>query len=209
MDSLAQSRESEYGIHEVSKRILSILLQRLEGFHGKSNSIMICTTNRKVDLDKALLSRFDLMISYQLPDEDTRKAIFQRYAKHLASLKPSSVASSSAFSGFFGSSTSSSQKETNANVVPDENFYEALAKASNGLSCRDIKEACEQAERICASRIVQKHVINGEKNGAKWDKQTIPLDWLPNLNDYLQTIETKQLEHRSTTAARQQPYSSI
>ena len=48
---------------------------------GKCNSLIICATNRPQDLDAALLSRFDLMIKYNMPDAKTRIAIIQRYAK--------------------------------------------------------------------------------------------------------------------------------
>ncbi len=130
IDSLAQSRESEAGIHEVSKRILAILLQRIEGFHGKGRSVLVCATNRKQDLDKALLSRFDLVIPFDLPDRPTRHEILRRYAK---------------------------QFEAAAVRAGDENPYSVMAAATEGMSCRAIKEVCEQAERVCASRLVAEH----------------------------------------------------
>ncbi len=40
---------------------------------------LIAATNRREDLDAALLSRFNLTIRFDLPDEETRKAVFQRY----------------------------------------------------------------------------------------------------------------------------------
>lgn len=84
IDSLAPSRDSETGIHESSKRILGILLQRIEGFHGKGKSLLVSATNRKQDLDRALISRFDLMIQYPLPDTHTRSEVFKRYAKQFS-----------------------------------------------------------------------------------------------------------------------------
>lgn len=45
--------------------------------------MLICATNRKQDLDPAMLSRIDLSIPFNLPDLQSRVAIFQRYAKHL------------------------------------------------------------------------------------------------------------------------------
>merc|ERR1711907_231127 len=47
--------------------------------------LVICATNRKKDLDPALVSRLDLSIRFELPDAPTRSAIFQRYAKQLSS----------------------------------------------------------------------------------------------------------------------------
>lgn len=45
--------------------------------------MLICATNRKQDLDPAMLSRIDLSIPFDLPDQHSRAAIFKRYAKHL------------------------------------------------------------------------------------------------------------------------------
>ena len=67
-------------MHEASRKILSVLLQRIEGFKGKGKSLLICATNRQFDLDSALLSRFDVIIKFELPDFSTRIKIFQRYA---------------------------------------------------------------------------------------------------------------------------------
>jgi len=46
--------------------------------------LLICATNRKQDLDAAMLSRIDLSVRFELPDEHSRVAIFQRYAKQLS-----------------------------------------------------------------------------------------------------------------------------
>lgn len=202
IDALTQSRDSENGIHEVSKRILSILLQRLEGFHGKSKSLLICTTNRKQDLDKALISRFDLIIPYDLPDHNTRMEIFRRYAKQF----------------------------TASNISTAESPYQLLAKASEGLSCRDLKEACEQAERKCASRIVRARMQqrNSGSNASsptstgKWLQSIIPggqqpqehgketVSDVPLLDDYMQALHLKALERKhAQSLTDHQPFSSV
>ena len=61
VDALATSR-NQSGMHEATRRMLSVLLRRLDGFRqdGKG-TLTVCATNRKSDLDAALLSRFDLM----------------------------------------------------------------------------------------------------------------------------------------------------
>ena len=122
VDGLAGSRDSG-GMHEATRRLLTTILQRVEGFHGKSKSLLVCATNRKQDLDAALLSRFDLSIHYDLPNPAARLAIIKRYAKQ------------------FTSSAASLQQ---------------LVDESGQMSCRDIKEACEQAERRWASRLIRK-----------------------------------------------------
>ena len=82
IDALVGNRDNAQ-MHEATRRILSVILQRVEGFSGRGKNILICATNRRQDLDKALLSRFDVCIRYELPDTDTRRAIFKRYAKQL------------------------------------------------------------------------------------------------------------------------------
>lgn len=83
IDSLATSRES--GLHEATRRILSTLLRKIDSFESDGEVLVICATNRKKDLDPALVSRIDLSIRFELPDITTRAKIFQRYAKQLSS----------------------------------------------------------------------------------------------------------------------------
>uniref|UniRef100_A0AAV1V1L9 AAA+ ATPase domain-containing protein n=1 Tax=Peronospora matthiolae TaxID=2874970 RepID=A0AAV1V1L9_9STRA len=120
IDALAGDR-SGGTMHEASRRILSVLLQKVEGFASAKKTTVVCATNRKQDLDAALISRFDLSIRYNLPDEKTRQAVFARYAKQLS----------------------------------DEELSQ-LAAVSPHLSCRDIKEICEYAERKWASKVLKK-----------------------------------------------------
>jgi SpoVK/Ycf46/Vps4 family AAA+-type ATPase len=74
VDSLATSRES--GLHEATRRILSTLLRKIDSFESDGEVLVICATNRKKDLDPALLSRTDLSIRFELPDASTRAQIF-------------------------------------------------------------------------------------------------------------------------------------
>lgn len=83
VDSLATSREA--GLHEATRRILSTLLRKIDSFESEGEVLVICATNRKKDLDPALISRLDLSIRFELPDAPTRTQIFQRYAKQLSS----------------------------------------------------------------------------------------------------------------------------
>lgn len=66
IDALAQSREGE--MHEASRRILSTLLRKIDSFESNTNVLLICATNRKQDLDPAMLSRIDLSVKFELPD---------------------------------------------------------------------------------------------------------------------------------------------
>lgn len=133
-------------MHEASRRILSVILQRIEGFttptskSSKSSSpnnpevfvgnIVVCATNRLSDLDSALLSRYDVIIHYSLPDAETRKLIFKKYAKQLSRLT-----------------------------------LNELSDLSAGFSNRDIKEVCEYAERSWAAKIIEQADVTAMKNG--------------------------------------------
>lgn len=82
IDSLATSRES--GLHEATRRILSTLLRKIDSFESDGEVLVIAATNRKKDLDPALVSRTDMSIRFNLPDASTRALIFQRYARQLS-----------------------------------------------------------------------------------------------------------------------------
>ncbi|KAE8689688.1 P-loop containing nucleoside triphosphate hydrolases superfamily protein isoform 2 [Hibiscus syriacus] len=81
VDSFATARGGE--IHEATRRILSVLLRQIDGFEQDKKLVVIATTNRKQDLDPALISRFDSVIVFGLPDEHNRQEIAAHYAKHL------------------------------------------------------------------------------------------------------------------------------
>lgn len=81
IDAFAGSRER--AMHESTRRILSVLLRQLQGLVDRSNVVVIGATNRKTDLDPALLSRFDLFVRFPLPNPDERAKILGYYAKHL------------------------------------------------------------------------------------------------------------------------------
>ncbi|KAK1297513.1 hypothetical protein QJS10_CPB15g01710 [Acorus calamus] len=81
VDSFAATRDSE--MHEATRRILSVLLRQIDGFEQDKRVVVIAATNRKQDLDPALISRFDSMITFGLPDAQNREKIAAQYAKHL------------------------------------------------------------------------------------------------------------------------------
>ncbi|KAL5729839.1 hypothetical protein ACHQM5_002735 [Ranunculus cassubicifolius] len=81
IDSFAAARDD--GMHEATRRILSVLLRQIDGFEQDKRVVVIAATNRKEDLDPALINRFDSMVTFGLPDEQTRQEIAAQYAKHL------------------------------------------------------------------------------------------------------------------------------
>jgi hypothetical protein len=82
IDAFAGSRDKGQ-IHEATRRILSVLLRQMQGLVDTSNVVVVGATNRKEDLDPALLSRFNRTVYFPLPNSDERAAIIHYYAKHL------------------------------------------------------------------------------------------------------------------------------
>lgn len=82
IDALAPSRDAN--MFEATRRVLSVLLRKLDGLDATTTTITIGATNRISDLDHALVSRFDQTIHFPLPNAQERAAIFRNYAKHLS-----------------------------------------------------------------------------------------------------------------------------
>ncbi len=82
IDALATSRES--GLFEATRRVLSVLLRKIDGLDRTGGLLTVGATNRAEDLDHALLSRFDQILRFPLPNEQERSSIFQSYAAHLS-----------------------------------------------------------------------------------------------------------------------------
>lgn len=74
IDAIASARDDF--MHEASRRILSTLLRKIDSFESTTDVLLICATNRKEDLDPAMLSRIDMSIKFEIPDKLSRAAIF-------------------------------------------------------------------------------------------------------------------------------------
>eukprot|EP00741_Cyanophora_paradoxa_P019246 tig00000215_g18581.t1 len=74
-------------VNETTRRLLSILLRNLDGFDPKAKArgkiVLLGATNRVGDLDAAVMSRFDIVVRFGLPDAAARAAIFACFAKQL------------------------------------------------------------------------------------------------------------------------------
>jgi ATP-dependent 26S proteasome regulatory subunit len=89
-----------FSLLQATRRVLGVLLRQLDGFDDKKRSVVIAATNRKADLDPALLSRFDASVCFDLPDAASRSAILAQYAKHLTSTQLDELAAcTEGFSG--------------------------------------------------------------------------------------------------------------
>lgn len=82
IDSIASQRSDDS--HEASKRVVAQLLTLMDGLKA-SRSVVVATTNRVNDLDKALRrpGRFDWEVEFGLPTLTDREAILRASARRL------------------------------------------------------------------------------------------------------------------------------
>lgn len=81
IDALAPSRNEK--LFEASRRLLSVLLRKIDGLETLGNIITVGATNRLQDLDAALLSRFDTILEFNDPAEDDIRELLAFYARQL------------------------------------------------------------------------------------------------------------------------------
>jgi transitional endoplasmic reticulum ATPase len=126
IDAVAKRRSSE-SLDEVGQRVLSELLQQIDGASKSKATVMIVgATNRPDQLDQAMLrpGRLDKIIYMHLPDPDARKAIFKVGLKRLPL---------------------------------DENIdYDKLAKKTERFSGADIKNVVTEAKGLAAKEATVK-----------------------------------------------------
>ncbi|XP_022720660.1 uncharacterized protein LOC111278295 isoform X4 [Durio zibethinus] len=132
--------------------------QAIDGFEQDKKVVVIAATNRKQDLDPALISRFDSMIGFGLPDEQNRREIAAQYAKHL----------------------------TESELVE-------LARVTDEMSGRDIRDACQQAERSWASKLIRGQATNNEEQQS-----------LPPLEEYIKSAINRRKALLSVAEQRNQ-----
>lgn len=77
-DSFAPPRDDSY---EITRKIIAIFNQNMDGIRANSNITVIAATNRPegIDLAAKRSGRFDKIIEVPLPDEKGRIAILQKY----------------------------------------------------------------------------------------------------------------------------------
>ncbi len=128
IDSIGKRRDM-YMQDDIAPRIMSTLLEELDGFKSKKNVITIGATNAPDQLDPALMrpGRFDKIIYMPLPDPDARKAIFKVHLKKLPH--------------------------------DEDLDYAKLAAMTERFSGADIKNICTEGSRLAAREAVQSNVV--------------------------------------------------
>ena len=79
IDAIGVKRSGETGGNNAADRVLAQILTELDGVEGLEGVIIVAATNRPDIIDSALLrpGRIDRLIYVPLPDEETRKEIFE------------------------------------------------------------------------------------------------------------------------------------
>ncbi len=85
IDSIASTRDTGNGDSFVSERVVDTLLTELDGLSEMKNVVVLAATNRPDMIDPALMrpGRFDKVIEIPMPDDETRKAIFEVHTKRM------------------------------------------------------------------------------------------------------------------------------
>ena len=124
IDAIGKKR-SESGMDEVTPRVLTTMLQEMDGaVKSKASVIVIGATNIPNKLDPALLrpGRFDKIIYMHLPDAEGREMIFQ--------------------------------VSIGTTPISDDVNFRLLAKKTTRFSGADIKNITVEAKRLAAKRAV-------------------------------------------------------
>jgi SpoVK/Ycf46/Vps4 family AAA+-type ATPase len=120
IDSLGKKRSRD-SLDEVGPRVLSTLLQEMDGATKSKNSVIVVgTTNVPGELDRALLrpGRFDKIIYMHLPDIEARKKILKVRSRGLP--------------------------------LADDIDFDILAKKTNRFSGADLDNVVVEAKRLAA-----------------------------------------------------------
>jgi SpoVK/Ycf46/Vps4 family AAA+-type ATPase len=129
IDALGKKRSAE-SLDEVGQRVLSELLQQIDGASkSKATVMMVGATNRPDSIDTAMLrpGRLDKIIYMHLPDPEARKAILKVSLKRLP-------------------------------LSPDID-YDMLAKKTDRFSGADMKNIVTEAKRLAAKEATAKGVV--------------------------------------------------
>jgi len=129
IDGIAKKRSND-SLDEVGPRVLSELLQQIDGATKTNKMVMVVgATNRPNDLDAAILrpGRLDKIIYMHLPDPDARKAIFEVHLRGLP--------------------------------LSDDIDLDKMVKKTERFSGADIKNIVSEAKGIAAKEASKKGVI--------------------------------------------------
>ena len=132
-DIVGKNRDDSHEHGEI-KRVVNNLLQMLDNFKG--DSILFAATNHQNMLDSAIWRRFDAVVGYELPNETTRKQLFERYLRPIK--RDKKIDLSKAAKNSLGLSPA------DIKMISVEAMKSAIIDARNSLAMSDLETAIEQ-----------------------------------------------------------------
>ena len=132
-DIIGKNRDDIHEHGEI-KRVVNNFLQMLDNFKG--SSILLAATNHQNMLDSAIWRRFDAVIGYELPDEATRKLLFEQYLRPIR--KDKEINLNAAAKNSEGLSPADIQ------MIAVEAMKTAIIDARSILSANDLGSAIKQ-----------------------------------------------------------------
>jgi len=146
IDALASKRGMENSGTKVTERVVNQLLAEMDGLEEIKGVTIIAATNRPDMLDSALLrpGRFDRIILVDIPDEQSRKKIFEVHLKNTPIAKDVNLSELVKISeGFVGAdiegfvreaAMTSLRRNIKSEAITKEDFEEAFKKIKPSVS---------------------------------------------------------------------------
>ncbi len=124
--------------HEASQRVISVVLQNLDGMKANDNIMVVASTNRLEAIDKALLrpGRFDRTVKMQLPEKQDRIDICKIHANK-------------------------AEKVADRKLFADDIDWDALADKSEQFSGAELSEVIRRS----LEKKARAHAATGQKQG--------------------------------------------
>ncbi|MCO4782045.1 MAG: ATP-binding protein [Candidatus Cloacimonetes bacterium] len=136
VDIIGKNRDDSHEHGEI-KRVVNNFLQMLDNFKGKS--ILFAATNHQNMLDSAIWRRFDEVIDYRLPTQDTRVKLFDRYLRCLKRSKDIDLKSVA--------KASKGLSPSDIEMIATEAMKTAIIDSRNELSVIDLDDAIKKFQK--------------------------------------------------------------
>ena len=129
-DIIGKNRDDSHEHGEI-KRVVNNFLQMMDNFKGES--IIFAATNHQNILDPAIWRRFDDVIYFELPDDTTRRQIFEIYLKSIKRGSDIDLEKISQLTNNFS--------PADIKMVTEEAMKTAIIDSKNSISMKDIETA--------------------------------------------------------------------
>lgn len=152
IDAIIPDRENS--AHEATKRVVSTILQHLDGVRSCDNIMIVASTNRKDAIDPAMLrpGRLDALVEVELPNAADRKEIFNIHKKQAETIAKRSLFTAEVSSTEIAEMTARYSGADIAEIIRRtlemKVRSETLLEMEPGLvDMRDLQDQIEQYER--------------------------------------------------------------